>query len=798
MRGFRRKRWAGVAAFGALSLVSALPAAAAPGAPDLRAAAANRTGMSVGELDRVLAADHTLSIGPGGALRAVDPARHGAEALLAPVTALSTDDVFALHSRPGSSRVIYLDFNGHTIPGNTAWGQILGSYCDAKGFSLDSNTSDFTAEERTRIHQVWEIVAEDYAPFNVDVTTADPGAAAITRSSIGDNSYGTRALITSTTSRCGNDALLWDACGSACSGSAFVGVFDDWISHSFYQPALIFAEQNIGTSGIGFNNSARSIAESISHEVGHNAGLLHDGSSEQCDGNACGYDDGHGAWSPIMGFADFRPIAQWSQGEYRYANNFEDDFDVMQDYGVVRLADDYGNWIDNPTKVSSPFTKAGMIADRSDIDVFAIDAAAGPASFSAHPSATSPNLDIRLELRNANFTLVASNDPPSAFVTANVASGLSASITRTLGAGRYYLVVDGTRFAKPATTGYSDYASVGPYTVSGLFVASGVTNDPILPAATAPDPPTDLVATPVKLGIELSWRAPDDQGTKAVTQYEATVTAPDGASAVGIAQTTRTTAATTILFAPVNNDTAYKFSVKAIGWGTSAASTPVIAMRESSAPVVSMSAPSARFTLDKNIPVSWSATDVGTGVSDYDVAQRGGAWNGSMSEFELWKEMTTATSGTYGGSYGSTYCFQTRATDNAENAGFSPGETCTAIPLASGHLTYSSDWIKIDNSGAFAGTYRKTTTKGASVSKTGIRAKRFSLISTKCTACGKAHVYWNGAFRTTIDLNASSTQRRQIIPLFTFSTVSQPGTLKLVNASSGKSLLVEGLGVSKF
>ena len=27
---------------------------------------------------------------------------------------------FALHSRPGSSRVIYLDFNGETITG-TAW-----------------------------------------------------------------------------------------------------------------------------------------------------------------------------------------------------------------------------------------------------------------------------------------------------------------------------------------------------------------------------------------------------------------------------------------------------------------------------------------------------------------------------------------------------------------------------------------------------------------------------------------------------------------------------------------------------
>jgi hypothetical protein len=45
---------------------------------------------------------------------------------------------------------------------------------------------------------VWRIVAEDFAPFNVDVTTQDPGTEALRHSGRGDAEYGTRIVITPT------------------------------------------------------------------------------------------------------------------------------------------------------------------------------------------------------------------------------------------------------------------------------------------------------------------------------------------------------------------------------------------------------------------------------------------------------------------------------------------------------------------------------------------------------------------------------------------------------------------------
>jgi hypothetical protein len=53
----------------------------------------------------------------------------------------------------------------------------------------------------------------------------------------------------------------------------------------------------------------KDIADVISHEVGHNFGLMHDGTASD------EYYGGHRAWAPIMGAGFGHPIVQWSRGE---------------------------------------------------------------------------------------------------------------------------------------------------------------------------------------------------------------------------------------------------------------------------------------------------------------------------------------------------------------------------------------------------------------------------------------------------------------------------------------------------
>lgn len=392
--------------------------------------------------------DRTTWADRGGRLFVVeaDPATRNDD----PVLGATGDPAlaFELQSRPGASRTIYLDFDGETIS-NTAWNQswTSGASFYAGPFDMDGSPTTFSTTERNVITSVWQRVAEDYAPFDVNVTTKDPGSAAITRSGSSDSVYGTRVLIS-------NTSVGYSSCG--CGGVAYVGTFNIPSNHAYYQPAWVF-QRGVGTS-------AKSIAESASHEAGHNLGLGHDNTTTQ------GYYAGHGSWAPIMGVGYYRAITQWSKGEYSGANQFQDDYLVMQQYGAPLRSDDHGNSATTATALAvGTVDVSGLIGQPSDVDVFSFTAGDGPLSLTVSPAAVSPNLDIRAELRDASGTVVAWGDPLSGSSNGDTATGLAASISVTVTAGTYTLWVDGVGAGNPLNTGYSDYGSVGRYSISGTI-----------------------------------------------------------------------------------------------------------------------------------------------------------------------------------------------------------------------------------------------------------------------------------------------------------------------------------------
>ncbi|MFO1328802.1 MAG: PKD domain-containing protein [Rubrivivax sp.] len=354
-------------------------------------------------------------------------------------TLLPLDQTFLLHSKPGSQRTIYLNFKGATL-NNTAW----GSNIVAKPFDLDGVPGTFNTTELQRIQYIWQRVAEDFAPFDVDVTTEAPAPEALTRSSGTDQVFGTTVLIT--------DSNGVYAC--SCGGVAYIGVFDD--TSDFYKPALVFYNQ------LGSGNE-KYVAEAISHEAGHNMGLQHDGYS------GGGYYPGHGSgatgWAPIMGVGYYQALVQWSKGEYATANNTQDDYTVMASNGLVQRTDDHGNTIATATLLSGSasggstvFQVQGIIERPSDVDMFGFSAAAGSVTVALNPAARSANLDAQIQLLNASGTVLA---------TANPVDALTASLTFTLpSAGSYYVSVRGVGKGDPLSTGYTNYGSLGNYAVT--------------------------------------------------------------------------------------------------------------------------------------------------------------------------------------------------------------------------------------------------------------------------------------------------------------------------------------------
>jgi len=177
-------------------------------------AVASKHGKDAANLAKELTADQSVWVDPCGELFV----QEGDEIPTDPPQDASTliyprDQTFALHSKAGSNRVIYMDFNGELVTG-TAWNATYNSGQDiaASPFDTDGSPSTFSDDEMAIIQNVWLRVAEDYAPFDVDVTTADPGDSAIDRDSSTDTNFGTKVIVT-------NDATIYQQCG--CAGISY-------------------------------------------------------------------------------------------------------------------------------------------------------------------------------------------------------------------------------------------------------------------------------------------------------------------------------------------------------------------------------------------------------------------------------------------------------------------------------------------------------------------------------------------------------------------------------------------------
>ncbi|WIA34299.1 hypothetical protein OEZ86_012638 [Tetradesmus obliquus] len=368
-----------------------------------------------------------------------------AAAAAAAAPALTQDEVFSLSSNPGASKKILLDFDGATVSG-TWWNTKKSPIIYAKAYDKDNDPESFNQAELQDMKDIWRAVSEDYAPFDVDVTTKDPGDAALLGS-------GVRIII-------GGSSADWY--GSAAGGVAWVGSFGTE-NPAFIWPALL------GPFKVKY------VADAASHETGHTLGLLHDGNSKTS------YYAGHGNWAPIMGVSYAKPVTQFDKGEYPDSNNQQDDFAVINKF-LPLLPQKFGSSTASATLLPGSGIVSGVISNQGQADFFSFTAKGGPSTLTADVAAAAggmniADLNVKMTLYDAHGSVITSDNP-----SADNEQGLGASITSQLTANAvYYVSIAGVGSGSFQADGYSSYGSRGRYTLGVTNIVDGrnPTTDPV-------------------------------------------------------------------------------------------------------------------------------------------------------------------------------------------------------------------------------------------------------------------------------------------------------------------------------
>lgn len=200
------------------------------------------------------------------------------------------------------------------------------------------------------------------------------------------------------------------------------------------------------------------------------------------------------------------------------------------------------------------------------------------------------------------------------------------------------------------------------------------------------------------------------------------------------------------------------------------------------------------FQVGKVMTLAWTGTDAESPVSfvlSARVAPIGGTF-GAPTAVALASPTTTTAKVTL--TPGSTYCWTVTAT--SAGGATKSAERCTALPLHSCGLSARGTWAKKTGTGYYLSRYRVAKGKGASLLRTGVTAKRISLVATRARGAGTVTVWFGTTKLKTVKLAYTATRKRQVIPIIAFTKVKK-GTITIRVETSGKPVTIEGLAVSK-
>jgi hypothetical protein len=310
-----------------------------------------------------------------------------------------------------AAATILLTFNGYRVA-NTSWNTNGDIFCATANLNSDEITKIITR------------VKEDFAPFNVAVTT-DEMTYHLT-----NPQKRMRVVVTES----------WEWYGFA-GGVAFYDSFT-WGNNT---PCFVFSTL------LSYND--KYIAEAISHEVGHTLGLKHQASYSGSCSPLGEFNEGSGegvtGWAPIMGNSYYRNVTTWHKGSTSSCQEVQDDVEKIASI-LGKKADDFTT-MENAPELKG--LKYAVMNSSNDADYFFVDSK-DPITLTASPVCIGDdigaNLHLQMKIYKKNGELLRT-----------ISNRDHLTVSAQLDKGKYYVAVETF-----ANTYQSRYGMLGSYGIS--------------------------------------------------------------------------------------------------------------------------------------------------------------------------------------------------------------------------------------------------------------------------------------------------------------------------------------------
>ncbi len=285
------------------------------------------------------------------------------------------NDSYEQPETAGGIYTLYLDFDGERVNSRIGDFWLGSSYVDIPAYDL----SDYgwAGREQESINYILNFVQEDYAAYNINVTTTKPTSGEYTTLYVGgDNS--------------------WFRPDSGVIGVATYDVGNKWATNygfAFSEELDIYYSYSYGD----LMKYSEYLANLITHEAAHTYGANH-------------------VQDPTAMMNPYLPInprtSMFGKGSIPNSSSYQDTQSLLgTNIGYAHGADDYGNTIQSAYSINENSIASGLLERRDDVDAFQFTAMTGGTVTIDLNTTLFGNLDSALTVtQNSTSSVIQTND----------------------------------------------------------------------------------------------------------------------------------------------------------------------------------------------------------------------------------------------------------------------------------------------------------------------------------------------------------------------------------------------------